>query len=389
VKLAICHPVVVPARGGCETYVTSLLRRLRADGHQIRLYASQWDVAALPGGTQVYRVADRGWPRFLRPWRFSQACQEALRHGDHDLSIGFDKVAGVDVLYPQGGLHLAALAHGLAKEHHPLRRTLARAARAVDPSHLSFSRFERHQYLSGRPPFVIAISDLVRRHFQDYLGIPRDRVEVLHCAIDPERFAAADRLSRRDTARRAWRVEAGDVAALFVAMNYRLKGLVPLLHAVARLPRPSRFRLVVAGDPRTAPYEALARRLGIAEQVRFVGFQADPRDAYFAADLLVHPTFYDPCSLVVLEAMACGLPVVTTRHNGAAELLDPPHDGAVIDDPHDHAALAASLQRLLDPTERQQASKAALRGGQKWTFEMHYRRLLSLLRQAALRRRAA
>src|SRR5436190_23354202 len=86
VNLAICHPVVVPARGGCETYIADLLRRLDADGHEVHLYASQWDPAALPGSVRVHSVAEKGWPRFLRPWRFSQACREAISHARHDVT---------------------------------------------------------------------------------------------------------------------------------------------------------------------------------------------------------------------------------------------------------------------------------------------------------------
>ena len=85
------------------------------------------------------------------------------------------------------------------------------------------------------------------------------------------------------------------------------------------------------------------------------------RNCYFAADFFVHPTFYDPCSLVVLEALACGLPVITTRYNGAAEVLHPPREGFVIDDPHDLDQLAGAMKQLLDPARR--AACARRRGG--------------------------
>ena len=85
------------------------------------------------------------------------------------------------------------------------------------------------------------------------------------------------------------------------------------------------------------------------------------RNGYFAADFLVHPTFYDPCSHVVLEALACGLPVITTRYNGASELLHPPREGYVIDDPHDHERLAWCLTQLLDPARRSACAQAARR----------------------------
>jgi UDP-glucose:(heptosyl)LPS alpha-1,3-glucosyltransferase len=176
---------------------------------------------------------------------------------------------------------------------------------------------------------------------------------------------------------------------LFVAMNYRLKGLAPLLHAVARVPRGKPFRLAVVGHPKDGRYRRLADRLGVADRVRFLGFRADPKDAYFAADFLAHPTFYDPCSLVALEALACGLPVVTTRYNGAAELLSPPVDGVVVADPHDAAELGAALAAMLDPGHRAAAQQAARQAGNRWTFENHYRALLDVFAEVRRTKRAA
>ena len=172
-------------------------------------------------------------------------------------------------------------------------------------------------------------------------------------------------------------------------MNYRLKGLEPLLHAVALLPREQPFRLIVVGHPRTIRYERLARRLNVDDRVVFHGFCAETRNAYFAADFLVHPTFYDPCSLVVLEALACGLPVMTSRYNGASELLSPPHDGLVIDDPHDHGQLAASMTRLCDNEYRGACGQAAREAALRWTFEQHYRRMIQVFTEVAARKHAA
>jgi UDP-glucose:(heptosyl)LPS alpha-1,3-glucosyltransferase len=113
------------------------------------------------------------------------------------------------------------------------------------------------------------------------------------------------------------------------------------------------------------------------------------RNAYFAADFLVHPTFYDPCSLVVLEALACGLPVITTRANGASELLHPPQEGYVVEDPHDHDRLACAMAQLLDPARRAARAQAARRAAEHWTFEHHYRQMLDVFAQVAARRQAA
>ena len=387
--VALCYESVLPARGGAETYIGDLARRLARDGHAVHLYACRWDAAALPAATHFHRLDVPAGPRFLRPWRFAAACERALSNHRHDVSVGFDKTWGQDVLYPQGGLHSASAAHNLLKYPTAWERAAAAAGKWLDPAAWSFARLERKQYLGPRRPLVVVNSDMVRGHFGQYLGVPPEGVRVVRSAIDPGRFAADDRLKRRQDERERWGVSPDETVALFVAMNYRLKGLAPLLNAVARVPREKPFRLAVVGNPKVGRYRRLAGRLRVADRVVFLGHRGDPRDAYFASDFLVHPTFYDPCSLVALEALACGLPVVTTRYNGAAELLDPPHDGLVIPDPHDAAALGAAMARFLDHGYRAAAAQAARQTGTRWTFEHHYRALLDVFGEARTLKRAA
>jgi len=395
-NIAFCYESVLPARGGCETYIADLARRLLADRHEVHLYACRWDEEALPPGIRYHLLPPQRGPRFLRPWRFARNCERAMLYAGHDVSIGFDKTWGQDVLYPQGGLHAASAEHNLRKYAHPWTRSLARLIKTFDLAHWSFSRLERRQYLGAHRPLVIVNSVMVRNHFQHYYGISPGDLHVVRSAIDPNRFAEQDRLKRRLEWRQRWGLGTKETVGLFAAMNYRLKGLEPLLHAVARLvERPENsaaenpFRLVVAGNPNWKRYEQLAGRLGVAARVLFVGHCGEMRDAYFGSDFLVHPTFYDPCSLVVLEALACGLPVVTTRANGASELLHPLREGYVIDDPHDHDRLSWAMGQLLDPARRAAYGLAARKTAGQWSFEHHYRELLQVFTKAASRRRAA
>jgi UDP-glucose:(heptosyl)LPS alpha-1,3-glucosyltransferase len=388
VNIAFCYENVLPSRGGCETYIASLAHRLTADGHGVHLYASRWETAALPASMHYHRVTMRRSPRFLRPWFFSAACGRNLAGATHDVTIGFDKIVGLDVLYPQGGLYAASADHNLLKYRRAWTRWLARALKLIDPAHHSFLALERAQYRDRRP-LVVAISAMVQRHFEHYFGVDPADLRVVRVAANPARFDETDRPRRRLEWRQRWGLSADDVVGLFVGINYRLKGLEPLLLALGRLPETAPLRLVVAGKPETARFERLARRLRVADRVRFVGYCDDMRNGYFAADFLVHPTFYDPCSNVVVEAMACGLPVITSRHNGASELMHPPREGYVIDDPHDHAHLAWCLTQMLDPSRRAQCGSAARRTTQQWTYERHYHAMLSVFAEAAARKRAA
>jgi UDP-glucose:(heptosyl)LPS alpha-1,3-glucosyltransferase len=291
------------------------------------------------------------------------------------------------VLYPQGGLHAASARHNLNKHRHSWQRGAARALKAIDLAHWSFSLLERKQYLGSYRPLVIVNSEMVRGHFQKYYGVPAEQVRIVRSSINPDRFNEQERPRRRAEWRSQWGIRPDEVVGAFIAMNYRLKGLEPLLRALPLVPRGRPFRLLVAGHPRYGKYQRMAERLGVSDRVCFVGPQRDVQNCYFAADFLVHPTFYDPCSLVVLEALGCGLPVITTRFNGASELMQPPREGYVIEDPHDSSRLAWCLGQLLDPSRRAGCAQAARRAASAWTFDAHYREMMSVFVEAAKRKR--
>jgi UDP-glucose:(heptosyl)LPS alpha-1,3-glucosyltransferase len=388
-KIAFCYESVLPARGGCETYISDLARRLSADDHEVHLYACRWDPEALPADIQVHLLPEPYGPRFLRPWLFAAACARALAEEQHQVTIGFDKTFGQDILYPQGGFHAASAQHNLLKYGSPFARRVATFCKKLDLAHWSYTALERKQYDGEDKPIVLVNSEMVRQHALTLHQIEPDRVRVLPNAIDPDRFAEPDRPRRRIDWRQRWGLQPTDTVGLFVAMNYRLKGIEPLLHAVARLPAGTSFRLLIVGNARFQAYQQLAKTLGIEERVRFLGPRRDVHNCYFAADFLIHPTFYDPCSLVVLEGLACGLPIITSRYNGASELLHPPEDGLVVENPHDHARLAEAITTLLDPATRSACSQAARRAALRWNFGQHYRQLLLILNEVAARKRVA
>jgi UDP-glucose:(heptosyl)LPS alpha-1,3-glucosyltransferase len=398
-NIAFCYESVLPARGGCETYIADLARRLIADRHEVHIYACRWDARALPEAIQFHAIANSWAPRFLKPWVFGRRCLEAMSANQHDVTIGFDKTWGQDVLYPQGGLHAASAEHNLHKHANRLVRHLARFVKWFDVANWSYALLERRQYLGDVPSLVVVNSHMVRDHFMRHYHIPPGQLHVVRSSIDPQRFPEQDRLKCRLQYREQCGIGPHEIVGLFAAMNYHLKGLEPLLHSTQRLlARPEfaenkpAFRLMVVGNPKASAYINLAHRLGIEDTVRFVGYCHEMRNAYFAADFLVHPTFYDPCSLVVLEALACGLPIITTRYNGASELLhpSPPHqEGYVLRDPHDHQELSWCLAQMLDPGRRHSLAQAARRTALQWTFEQHYRQLMAVLVEAAERKQAA
>ena len=119
-KIAFCYESVLPARGGCETlHISDLARRLSFDRHEVHLYACRWDPESLPADIQVHLMPEPHGPRFVRPWSFAKSCAQALQAEDHQVTIGFDKTFGQDILYPQGGFHTASARNNLLKYSTP------------------------------------------------------------------------------------------------------------------------------------------------------------------------------------------------------------------------------------------------------------------------------
>lgn len=386
-RIVLCYERVLPTRGGAETYIRDLACRLIRDGHNVHLIASEWD-SSLPMAIHYHRIPVIYGMRLQRHWRFTNVCLKYLKNIPHDLSIGFDKIYGLDIVYPQGGLYYASSHYNLFKYDNWLERLASRCVKCFDLTYWSHRMLEYKQYCINPPSLVIVNSDMVRRHFVTYYRFDPARIRVVHNAVDEKRFMADDRLRRRFEERQRWGVSPDAIVGLFVAMNYRLKGLIPLLRAITRVRHPV-FHLVVVGHPNYRRYLRLAQRWGIADRVHFLGHRLDPRDCYFAADFLVHPTFYDPCSLVVLEAFACSLPIITTQYNGAAELLRYPMAGIIIDNPHNTEALTAAIQKMCDAGYRREASVASRLCAESWNFDKHYQALLSAFQEVYQSKSAA
>ncbi len=165
----------------------------------------------------------------------------------------------------------------------------------------------------------------------------------------------------------------GTTAFLFMAHNFRLKGLHCLMRALQGVKEGvgASWVLLVAGRGRRGPFEALTKRYGIHHRTLFLGQVTEPEAVLGAADVLVHPTFYDPFSNVCLEAMASGLPVVTSSHNGAAEILQEGESGFVIPDPNWTDLLRERIRLLLDPGAREAMSQKARAVAEGLPWERH------------------
>lgn len=362
-RVAIVLDRFLPSLGG-ERYFSFLTEKLAKRGHEVHVFATEVEAASgLPYKVHIVKGGKSSRAgRILALWRLDP---EEVAGGRFDVVHGVAQCRASTVLNPHGGVERAYLRQEFASIESPAYRAYRRIRRYLSPRHYLDTGLQARLYAEGRVRRVIAISQMVKRDIVEYYGFPADRIDVVFNTVDLDRFHPKNTQMHRTLTRGGLGIGGEAVLLLFAGNNFRLKGLPTLLKAlsllVRRLPG-SDLRLLVAGRGRPGRYRSLLARLGITDRVIFGGALPSLEHVYGASDIYVHPTFYDSCSLTVLEALASGLPVVTTRFNGAADAITSPDGGTVIDDPADAQALADAIAYYLPPRGARQRGRSPVHG---------------------------
>ncbi len=386
-RVALIYQHVDPSRGGAETYVVDLARALVKHGCEVEIHAETVAPGVLPAQARFCPVSVEGKTRLARLASFARESERALHAAGVDCAVGFIGTHAQDVLIPQGGVQAASILANAGRRRAALGRGLYVLGKALNPKFWRQRATERKQYDPRRGSRIVAVSRMVARHLETFHHVPLHRIHVVHNAIDPERMRLPDPAAARAEARTALGLGPHALAALFAGHNYALKGLGELIQAMGlrrrQNPGAVPIHLIVTGGGNDRPYRKLARRLGIANEVHFLGFQDDVRPWFAASDFFAQPTHYDPCSLVLLEALAYGLPVISTRRNGASELVADGVHGWIVNEPSDISGLAAALERMADPAGRSAMAHQARELGAELTFDAHVRKLIAIFEEVA------
>ncbi len=372
-KLALLLDRFDPERGGLEHWAWQWTQWLLARGAAVTVMASE-----VRADLARERLSLRGLgfaeSRLAFARRVVEQVGELRVDVVHDLGVGWR----YDVLQPQFGTRVADDRQNL-RALSGWRRVRAQFSRARRRRLRDVREVERRQYVDN-PGHVVAVSAMTRADLQREYGLAAERISVIHNGVDVDRFRPPDAATRARTRQRdGW---TDRVLLLFAAHNFRLKGLDIVLHAMARLRAPQ-LHLLVTGRGAIDTYAALAARLGLGDRVSFAGFVPDVRAAFTVADLFVQPTFYDPCSLVLLEAAASGVPALTSRCNGAAELFEDGESASIAADPGDVREVARRIAILLDPHVRVRMGAAAQAVARRASADAAFRTLFELCQAQA------
>jgi UDP-glucose:(heptosyl)LPS alpha-1,3-glucosyltransferase len=376
-KIALGIRDFSPSKGGAERYLVELIRFLVQEGHEVHVFAHRFDEGI--EGLYLHNVTPFSFPKGLRILSFALKCHQHMKREHFDVIMGVGNTWQVDLLQPHGGVHWKWFWRSLRAYKSPWLWGAKFLGRILSFKQWIEGIVEDAPYRKGVKQ-IVAISEMVKRDIVDYYGIPEEKVAVIYNGVDTEHFHPRNR-RYRETIRSRYGLSPQDVVLIFVAHNFRLKGLRYLIQALPLLKKKNRnVKLLVVGRDHNGPYRRLAKKMGCGEDVFFAGGVKGLERYYPSADILVHPTFYDACSLVVLEALASGVPVITTRHNGAGGIISDGQEGFVLEDPRKVETLTEKILYLADPIRLQEVSIAARALAEKYPQQKSYTAMLEALK---------
>lgn len=339
--------------GGAERFIERSLDGLSTTDVKPTLVCAEWDEAAgtAPPNWEVVRLGSpKGFSRAQRELNFERNVLTFLAHRPFDLVQSHERIAGLPIFRAGDGLHCEWL-----RQRGRVQSTTARWLTRWSPYHRFCLARERHMLGHAALKIVICNSEMVRSEIAQHFPETLHKVRVVRNGIDLDEFrppAPAQRLQ----ARRSLGFSDGRPVFLFIGSGFERKGVATILQVAARVS--GAHFLIVGKDKHLSRYQSLALALKIADRVRFAGATVQIQACLDAADAFFFPTLYDPGPNAVLEALAKGLPVLTSAKCGLAELIQPAGAGFV-HDALDIAAFANSLNELFDETRRHAMGTAA------------------------------
>jgi UDP-glucose:(heptosyl)LPS alpha-1,3-glucosyltransferase len=315
--------------------------------------------------------------RLRKYLRFLDALDQHLSQTQYDIVHAMLPVRRCDIYHPHAGIAAEAVARGHIKRRGRAARAAAMLANRVNLKRRKFAAVERKCLTGPNAPVVLCLSEYVKRDVTAHYDIAPNRLATLFNAVDLTRFDPAARSQAGVELRKKLKIGSDKVVALMIAQDFARKGLREAILAAAKL-RDPRLMLLVVGKEDAGSYHALAKQEGIVQQVHFAGKTDDPRSFYRAADFFLLPTLHDPCSLVVLEALAMGVPVISTIFNGACEIMTSGQHGFVLADPSNIDAIADAMRQMLDKQARKAMSDACLSLRPRLAYEHHLDELLKI-----------
>jgi len=364
--------------GGAEVFASRFIEGLIEKGHICHIFASEWN-SADKKGLRFHKVAIIRGLSFLKVLSFAINSYRAVKKEHLDMIISFDKTLCQDIYRAGDGCHREWLFQR-SKIISPFKRLFTH----ISPLHIAHLFLERRLLTSKRLRFIIANSNRVKEDLIKHYKLPDEKIYVIYNGINLKKFNLAKRDELRKTYRTSFGFSPDHIVLLFVGSGFERKGLLYLMKALASLIKNEKvaFKLLVVGKGNINKYRKISNKIGIGDDVIFAGPVEDTLGYYFAGDIFVLPTIYEPFSNACIEGMAACLPIVTSRINGASEILSDEVDGSIIESPTNPDDIVKGLIPFIDAKKRRLAGIAARKKVEEYTIERNVNKFIELINTA-------
>jgi len=356
--------------GGAEGFSGSLIENLVNAGHEVHIFAIKWNAGTQNSNIYFHRVPAITFISFLRDFTFAVSSYFLLQkqRRTFDIIQTHDKTLFQDVYRAGDGCHIEWL-------RQRWKRTGAAGKISIlfNPHHWLILLIERSVFKKHRFKKVIAISDMVKKNIVDNYETPADDIEVIYNGVDLIKFNPGNRARYRSEIRQKHGVNDGDFVVLFVGSGFERKGVKYLIEAVESVSEP--VSLMIVGKGPESKFQEMAKK----QKVIFCGPRKEIYKYYAAADIFVFPTMYEPFGNVHLEALASGLPVITTKNSGASEIIKDGVHGFTVRTPEDIKAIAGRIKVFINSNDQLKSmSENARRLAEEFTFKKHIDKIIKL-----------
>ena len=339
-KLAFCLFRYFPYSGLSRVFL-SIVNEMASRGHEIDAYVYEWQ-GDFPENININLLPSAQWTNHNRDAAYYRTVRPFLQDGQYDAVIGFNKMPELDFYYAGDFCY----ADRISSKYGDIYR--------LTPRHHHFARFEKEVFGVQADTVLLMLSDREKEIYQQNYGTEETRFVVLPPALDGNNVITQDLQRVRENKRKQLDINADDKLVLFVGSGFKIKGLDRAIQAIADLPDQLKLntRLMVVGQDNAQSYHKLVAKLGIEHQVEFTGGRFDVPELMLAADCLLHPAYREAAGNVLLEAIASGLPVLTTDRCGYSPHITKADAGIVLHSPVTQDDVTQGLVNILLSEQR-------------------------------------
>lgn len=376
--------------GSISTHVYKLAEYYNKKDHEVYIISTNWNGNNVKsyeeyGGIKVFNYSIIQKPFLLKNMFNVLTSESAI--------LKLNKKYHFDIIHSHEGgqclTHHISTAHAchkgwlkssdelFKKNNRYIKYLIYKTLRGLRPINRWALAIERHNYKKGNHKKIIAVSHSIKNQIMDCYKVPSEDIVVIPNGIDCDKFKPSSQKRQRIRGNHRININNKEIIILFSGNDFNKKGLKYLIKAIALTKH--NIKVLITGKDNPASYRELASRLGVLDKLIFAGFVPDITEYYAASDVFVSTTLYEPFGLVITEAMASGLPVITSKLAGAAEIIKDGDDALLLDDPTNPDEIAGKINILVeDERLRRQMGKNARKTAEKYSWDEVAKRTLDV-----------